>query len=286
MCLGFFDGVHLAHQKLMDKTIELAKESHLCSSMMTFSEYIMAHIRKERFYFLSSLQDKINKAEEKGFDYFYVLEVSQELINLPAPLFIDKFLAPQSKIVVGFDFTFGQFGKGNVELLRTYQSFETIVLNEMIYHEEKIGSTKIRECLKQGKLAEANYLLGSPYFIQGEVIHGKSRGKDLGFPTANILNPGYLSLHSGVYIGKIEIDGESFYGLINIGNNPTFDDAFESIEAYIFDFNRQIYGKHIKVSFLYYIRDEIKFNSVDELIDKMHEDETIGRAFIKEGGYL
>ncbi|MGD9909340.1 MAG: bifunctional riboflavin kinase/FMN adenylyltransferase, partial [Candidatus Izemoplasmatales bacterium] len=92
LCLGFFDGVHLAHQKLMDKTIELAKENQIPSALMTFSDYIMAHIRHERFYYLSSLQDKMNKAIEKGFDYFYVLEVSPELISLPAETFIEHFL--------------------------------------------------------------------------------------------------------------------------------------------------------------------------------------------------
>ncbi len=286
LCLGFFDGVHLAHQKLLNKTIEIAQEKHLQSAMMTFSDHILSQLKGEKFYYLSSINDKIKIAENIGFDYFYVLEVSPSLISLPADKFIEQFLCSQSYIVAGFDFTFGQFGKGNATLLKQQTCFQTIIISEVIYHHEKIGSTWIRNLLKNGDLDQANYLLSRPFSIEGEVIHGKSRGLGLGFPTANILNPGYLSIKSGVYVGSVLIDNNVYYGLINVGNNPTFDDAFESIEVYIFDFNKQIYGKTIQLSFLHYIRDEIKFNQVSELIEKMYEDELIGRQFLKKRGKL
>lgn len=286
LCLGFFDGLHIAHQELVRQTLKISKERNLKSGMMTFSDHILSTLKGERFYYLSSLQDKIDYASEVGFDYLYVLVVSKELISIPPLDFINRFLCVQSVIVVGFDFTYGQFGKGDTTLLKKQDCFKTVIVSKMIFHQEKIGSTKIRDLLIQGNLDEANELLGKPYSIKGEVIKGKSRGKELGFPTANILNQGYLSARSGVYVGKIVIDQEVFYGLINIGNNPTFEDAFESIEAYIFDFSGSIYGKVIEISFLHYIREEIKFNVINDLIQKMVEDELIGRKFLKEGGYL
>ncbi|MDD3478528.1 MAG: bifunctional riboflavin kinase/FAD synthetase [Candidatus Izemoplasmatales bacterium] len=282
LCLGFFDGVHLAHQTLLRETILQAKKRQLEPAMMTFSTHILSHIRKEPFFHLTSLNDKIEIARDMGFSYFYVLVVTDEMIGVSPQDFIDRFLSMQRLILVGFDFTFGFRGKGNAAWLQEQTSFETIVLPEMDYANEKIGSTRIRALIQEGQMEEAEMLLGMPYTIHGEVIHGKNRGKALGFPTANLRHEGYMRPKSGVYVAKVEIDGNRFDGLANIGDNPTFDDDDISIEVHILDFQGQIYGKRIALSFLHFLREEIKYHSVNDLIEQMMQDVLDARVILKE----
>jgi len=162
LCLGFFDGMHLAHQAFISEAIALGKAKNIQTGLMTFSTQVMAYLKNERFFFLTPLDAKIKFAEEAGFDFFYVLEVNEFLVGMEAETFIARFLSRTNTIVVGFDFSFGKYGKGSVESLLAHPEFTTVVMPEMTDGAEKIGSTRIRELLSHGKVDDANRLRGKP----------------------------------------------------------------------------------------------------------------------------
>jgi riboflavin kinase / FMN adenylyltransferase len=273
VALGFFDGMHIAHMTLMNKTLEIAKSKNLESGLITFSTHVMSFIKNQPFQHLTNLDEKAKMAKQLGFDHLYVFEVTKELVSLEPELFISRFLVCANTVVVGFDFTFGFRGKGTVELLKKSKIFTTVVLDEMVYDAEKIGSTRIRDAIETGNILLANQLLGYRYTISGPVIRGKGRGKYLGFPTANIDYDGYLLPRPGVYATIITIDEVEYESMANIGDNPTFSDKFVTLEVNIFKFNQSLYGKTVNVAFEKFMRDEIKYESTSELIERMHVDE-------------
>ncbi|PKL01588.1 MAG: hypothetical protein CVV56_00980 [Tenericutes bacterium HGW-Tenericutes-1] len=280
--LGFFDGVHVAHQTLLNHTLDIAKKNNKKSAMMTFSTHVLSFIQKQEFKHLTNLDEKAKIASKMGFDYLLVFEVSDDLVNLEPELFISRFLTCAHTVVVGFDFTFGKRGKGNIDLLKASTAFQTIVLDEMTYASEKIGSTRIREALSLGNIELANELLGYPYTISGEVIRGKGRGKYLGFPTANIDYDGYLLPKAGVYVTTTYIDGIEYESMSNVGDNPTFANKFVTFEVNIFKWSHSLYGKTVSIAFEKYLRDEIKYDSTSDLVARMHIDEKETLEFFKK----
>lgn len=282
LALGFFDGMHTAHQRILSETIALAKEKNVKAAMMTFDTHVLSFLKQVPFRYLTSLNDKIKLAQAWGFDIFYVLKVDASLVRMEAQSFIDQFLKGMKEIVVGFDFTFGRRGLGNVDLLLSDPSLHTTVIQELTYYRSKIGSTRIRDSLKEGKIPLANHLLGRPYQIEGTVIHGKGRGKYLGFPTANLDYQGYLLPKSGVYLVHVSLNSQSYFGLVNVGDNPTFKDKDVTLEVYIMDFNQTIYGEILTIQFEQFLRDEETFSSKFDLIEQMKKDELQARQIIKE----
>ena len=282
IALGFFDGVHTAHLKLLKKTLEIAEKKEKKSAMMTFSTHVLSYIQRKDFKHLTNLHEKSKIASKLGFDYLFVFQVNDDLINLEPNTFINRFLKCASTVVVGFDFTFGKNGKGHSDTLKASTQFETIVLDEMTYDSEKIGSTRIREALESGNIDLANELLGYRYTISGKVIKGKGRGKYLGFPTANIDYDGYLLPKSGVYVTTIVIDGNEYESMSNIGDNPTFSNKDVTFEVNVFKWTQTLYGKTVSVSFEKYLRDEIKYESTSELIERMHIDEQVSIDYFKK----
>ncbi len=282
--LGFFDGVHVAHQTLLNQTLEIAKKYNKKSAMMTFSTHVLSFIQKQEFKHLTNLDEKAKMASKMGFDYLLVFEVTEELVNLEPEVFISRFLSCAHTVVVGFDFTFGKRGKGNVDLLKSFTTFQTIVLDEMTYASEKIGSTRIREALSLGNIELANELLGYRYTISGEVIRGKGRGKYLGFPTANIDYDGYLLPKAGVYVTTTYIDGIEYESMANVGDNPTFSNKFVTFEVNIFKWSHSLYGKTVSIAFEKFLREEIKYDSTSDLVARMHIDEKETLEFFKKKG--
>lgn len=273
VALGFFDGVHTAHQILLNETLKIAQIKQKKSAIMTFSTHVLSYIQKREFKHLTNLDEKAKIAAKMGFDYLFVFQVSEELINLEPEIFIERFLRCANTVVVGFDFTFGRKGQGTSNTLKQSSQFETVVLDEMTYESEKIGSTRIREALEHGNIALANELLGYPYTISGQVIKGRGRGKYLGFPTANIDYDSYLLPKTGVYVTTITIDGIEYQSMTNIGDNPTFSNHEVTLEVNVFKWNHSLYGKTVSVAFEKYLREEYKYDSTSELIDRMHIDE-------------
>jgi riboflavin kinase/FMN adenylyltransferase len=280
LCIGFFDGIHIAHQLLISETIAIAKAKRLPAAMMTFSTQVMAFIKNEQYYFLTPLEAKIAYAKQMGFDCFYVLEVDQALVNLQAEAFINRFLIKANTVVVGFDFSFGRYGLGNTESLKAHQEFVTTVIPEFTDEGEKVGSSRIRYLLSNGKILSANRLLGKTYSIDGTVIFGQGRGKTLGYPTANIDYDGFFLPHIGVYATTVIIDGIAYRSMTNVGKNPTFNGCDVTLETNVFQYDESLYGKKIGLAFEFFLRDDIKFASKTELIAQLHQDfETINRFF-------
>ena len=175
LCLGFFDGMHLAHRRLFEVTLEAARTEGAKTGLVTFSTSILSYINKEKYDALTPMKDKIERARISGFDYFFVLEVDDDLIGLEAETFVKRFLEPSRKLIVGFDYTFGRYGRGNVVLLEKLLPGKTIVVPELRYFGKKVGSRRIRDLLSAGRIELANRLLGNKYLIKGRVIPGKGR---------------------------------------------------------------------------------------------------------------
>lgn len=270
--LGFFDGLHIAHMELIKKGVELKKQYQQQLTVFTFEQNIRKYLNNEPFYYLTSIKDKQEILSDIGVDILYVFKISRPFIGLSPTDFIEKYLIHMSHLVVGFDFTYGYRSIGNVELLKSYNQFETHVLSEISYQGEKIGSSKIREFLDHGQMALANYLLGRNYNITGRVIHGRGVGKILGFPTANIDFTDYYLPKRGVYLTKVLILGETFYGVTNVGKKPTFKDQSISLETYIFDLDKDLYDTVIRIEFIEFMRDEIKYSNKEALIEQIEKD--------------
>ena len=200
--------------------------------------------------------------------------------------FVEDFLMSTlkaKKVVVGEDYTFAKGGKSDVSFLKKYEGkdFEVIITDEVKFHNEKISSSTIRKDIKEGKFDLVNKSLGRAYKIKGEVVNGYKRGSKMGFPTANIdLSFSYVLPKNGVYITKTYICDKEYYSLTNIGFNPTFNLESKKIESYILDFSENIYGEYIEVEFIEFLRDEIKFDNKNDLINQMIIDEKITREKI------
>ena len=282
LCIGFFDGLHRAHRRLAEATVELAKTKQRPAAMMTFSTHVLSFIKNEQYRFLTPLEDKIAYAEAMGFAYFYVLDVDWSLVGQDPELFILRFLSAVDTVVVGFDFSFGCRGLGTPELLKRQTGFATVVFPELKDGEDKIGSTGIRNSLKSGDLATANRLLGSPYSLTGRVVTGKGRGKILGFPTLNLDYDGYFLPKAGVYATRVKIRGVWYPAMTNVGDNPTFHEQTVTLETHALGYSGIAYEETVTLEFLAFLRDEIRFDSPEALIRQMETDrETVLERFEK-----
>lgn len=279
--LGFFDGLHIAHMELIKKGRDIKKKTGKPLLVFTFNQSIVKYLRSEPFYYLTSIEDKKALLEPLGVDYLYVFEVSKEFISLEPDQFIRQYLIHMDHLVVGFDFTYGFRSVGKVTDLLAYSEFKTHVMEEMTYQGEKIGSRKIRTLLDEGDMDFANFLLGRNYQIRGEVIHGNGIGKVLGFPTANLDFTNYYLPKRGVYLTKIIIEGQSYYGATNVGKKPTFKDQTMSLETFIFDIDEDLYGKILVIEFIEFMRDEIKYADKEPLIRQMYRDVDRAKELIK-----
>lgn len=289
VALGYFDGVHLGHQKLMKRNIELSKKYNFTPSVLLFKENTKNKVKDNDAY-LSSLEDKIEILSEMGIKTFCLINFDKSFMELSPREFVEKIIAEKLNakiIVVGSDYRFGYKASGDIKLLKEYEkiySFTTDVVDfEMEDEKDKISSKHLRSLVKEGKISQANKFLGRYYRIKGKVVDGKKRGRTLNFPTANLdLAYPYVIPKDGVYLTRVRIEDEYFYGLTNIGSNPTFETSQDKkIETYIYDFNRNIYGEHIAIDFIEFFRRDYKFSSAEELIEQMDKDKKRGLDYIK-----
>ncbi|MFD1018230.1 bifunctional riboflavin kinase/FAD synthetase [Thalassobacillus hwangdonensis] len=290
MAVGFFDGVHLGHQKLIKTAVELAEQSGKQSAVMTFDPHPSVVLKKEQQHvkYITPLADKIYFLERMGVDRLYVVRFTESLAELLPQQFVDHFFIGLNvdHVVAGFDFSYGRMGKGNMESLpfHSREQFTQTTIPKVERNGEKVSSTRVREAIKNGELPEVTDLLGRPLSVQGEVIKGDQRGRTIGFPTANIhISDAYLLPKVGVYAVAINVRGKWYHGMANLGYKPTFYDEAEkpSLEVYIFDFNGDIYGEDVKVEWHAFIREEKKFNGIDALIAQLHSDEEEIRRFFQ-----
>ena len=281
--IGNFDGVHIGHQALFHEVIEKADTIGGTSIVMTFDPHPVRVLKQNGHLPLITLNEqKIELIEYSGIDVLICIQFTKEFAAISAKEFVEDLLLKcigMKAIIVGKDYTFGKNREGNLELLQTYADrlgFEVIVADWVQTSKglpNRISSTRTRELVMAGEVAEAKKLLGRYYQIRGVVTTGRNRGgKLLGFPTANITLHDELCPKNGVYAVTVDCMEAKYQGVANIGYSPTFDDGVFSVEVHILDFNEDIYGQKIRVNFVERIRDEKKFSDISELSDAIKDD--------------
>lgn len=276
LIIGKFDAIHRGHQHL----VNLAKSIGDKVSLLTFEPNPVLFFHPElRDNQILSFREKIMHLDKKGVEYVFIQKFDQEFSKLTAEEFVEDILIKKLKIanlIVGEDFAFGFKRGGDVHFLAKYQSYFNLhVAGLQKFSGMQCSTSAIRNYIKNGDLDKASKLLGYRYYIAGKVIHGSKRGRQLGFPTANVKLANILHPNFGVYLVKVYIDGNTqkmYYGIANLGLKPTFNDTVPMLEVNIFDFAQDIYGKRLKVELLQFIRPQHKFNSVNELISQIGQD--------------
>ena len=290
--IGTFDGVHQGHKKIIDKVIEKAAAINGRNFLITFNP----HPRKVvsdgyDIKLLSTNAEKGKLLEKCGIENLLIINFTKEFSGLTSEEFLKDYIingTGVSEIVVGYNHHFGKGRGGNEATLREMGKefdFEVTAVDEVKVEGFSLSSSKIRKELETGNIALANKLLNRNYSFSGEVVEGDKRGRELGFPTANIAldDPDKLLPALGIYLVKFFVNQENHFGLLSVGKRPTFYDAGNiTPEVYIYDFDRDIYGEFVTVEVLEKLRDEEKFNSADELITQMNKDKQAGLEIIKQ----
>ncbi len=279
--IGFFDGLHLGHQKVIQTAIDKAKESNKLSAVITFYPHpsVILSNAKKTVQYITSNQQKLYLLEKLGVDRVFIVTFNRELSNLSPEQFLQHFVTELkvTHLVAGFDFTFGFKGAGNMQNISTYapKELQTTTVNKLEIDGEKVSSTVIRQLLSEGETEQVGKLLGRPFVTSGRVIVGDQRGRTIGFPTANIeLNEASILPKQGVYAVKVNVRDKVHNGAANLGVIPTFIEGktAPSLEVYMLDFNEDIYGEYIHVEWFKQIREEKKFNGIEEIIAQLQID--------------
>ncbi|MEE9200856.1 MAG: riboflavin biosynthesis protein RibF [Candidatus Brocadiales bacterium] len=277
--IGGFDGVHRGHQAVIRETVNWARDTQGESVILTFTTHPRNVLSGRRPSFITSLRHRLFLFERMGVDLTIVLEFD-EVSEMSAKYFTERIISRYLGAkgwVMSLNFAFGKDRKGDYtlvsELSKKY-GFETRVCPAVEYDDERISSTRIREAILRGDLERAKKMLGRPVTLMGTVVEGSGRGKELGFPTANLDIDNEIKPPSGVYASVVNLDGRDFLSLTSVGTRPTFEEqeAKEVVEVYIVDFDQTLYGKDLEVGFLFKLRDETKFDSADALRSQMNED--------------
>ena len=279
--IGTFDGIHIGHQKILKDLIKTAKKEGKKSVLLTFFPHPRMVLQKEnKILLLNTIKEKSSLLEKMGLDYLIIHPFSREFSRLTALDFVRDILVNKlntSRLIIGYDHHFGKNREGNIHQLKEYSllyDFKVEEIPAQDIDDVSVSSTKIRTALKDGNLKTANNYLGYHYMLNGTVVSGKKLGGTIGFPTANleIKEPYKLIPKTGVYIIKTHINTVLYTGIMNIGFNPTVLGKHQTIEAHLFDFNEDLYGKEIMIEFIYFLREEHKFESVKELVVQLNID--------------
>lgn len=288
--IGTFDGVHIGHQKIIEKLVHEAKSSEKKSVLLTFFPHPRMVLQKDvSIKLINTIYERAQHLEKLGLDYLIIHPFSKEFSRLTALDFVRDVLVNRlniSKLIIGYDHHFGKNREGNIEQLTEYSHLYDFTVEEIPAQdidEVSVSSTKIRKALANGQLKTANNYLGYNFSLTGKVVNGKQLGGKIGFPTANIdVSEEYkLIPKTGVYVVKSTIENATVYGMMNIGNRPTVDGEYQTIEVHFFDFNQNLYDKELTIELLYFLRDEQKFDSVPDLISQLKKDKETSLNYLK-----
>ena len=291
--IGNFDGVHTGHQAVIRQLQQYAREVSLPTVVVTFEpqplEFFSPDTAPAR---LTSLREKVEWLSEHGIDRVVCLRFQKSLAELPAEEFVEQLLVQglgAKYIVVGDDFRFGKGRAGDFRLLQSLQErfgFKVLETETLMTDGERVSSSRIRDLLTAGRLQEVVPLLGRPYSMSGRVIRGDDRGKQLGFPTANIALKRNKSPLLGVFAVRVEgLADEAYHGVANLGTRPVFLGNQVLLEVHLLDFNGDIYGRHLHVNFDYRIRAEQKFDTVKDLVAQIEKDILSARQYYAKESY-
>ena len=285
--IGNFDGMHKGHIELVKETVRIAKENNLVPTVLTFDQMPEEYFKANDFFRLMEMSDKYKVFEKLGIEQVIVIPFDKSFSEINENIFIKEILIEKLSLkylIVGKDFKFGYKRMGNIELLQKYSElgdYNLLSLDLVKISSDKISSRDIRILIKNGKIKEANQLLAVPFSLSGKVIHGEKRGRRLGYPTANIeIYKSYPI--NGIFLVNILFEDKKLFGLASWGNKPTFSGIDHVLEVNILDFESDIYGKQLKVIFIDKIRDQIKFDNQDELIEQMNKDKKTAEILLKD----
>lgn len=287
--LGYFDGVHLGHQKVIQTAKAIADENKWQSAVMTFHPHPAVVLGKaDRIPAITPLAEKEKAINKLGIDLLYVVRFDEAFSRLSPQQFIEDYIVELSikHVVAGFDYTYGRFGKGTMATIQTDARgrFDVTTVEKVEKDNEKISSTLIRSMIGSGEVEKLPQYLGRYYEMSGTVITGEKRGRTIGFPTANLsVSSEYVFPKKGVYAVKVKYENRSYNGVLNIGYKPTFHDHLPepSIEVHILDFGQEIYGERLVIEWRKRLRDEKKFNSAEELIEQIKKDKREAEAYFQ-----
>ena len=288
--IGTFDGVHVGHQKILERLISDAKKQGKKSVLLTFFPHPRMVLQKDmKIELINTIDEKALLLENMGLDYLIIHPFSKEFSRLTALDFVRDVLVNQlktSKLVIGYDHHFGKNREGNIDQLKEYSPLYDFDIEEISAQDidnVSISSTKIRKALHEGNLKTANRFLGYHFTINGTVVNGKQLGGKIGFPTANInvQEPYKLIPKTGVYVVRSLIQGVFVNGMMNIGYRPTVDGKHQTIEVHFFDFNQDLYDQKLTIELLYFLREEQKFKSVEDLIVQLKKDKESSLQFLE-----
>ncbi len=290
--IGTFDGVHLGHNQVIAQIIQLAKKENLESLIFTFyphpRQVVAGHDESLRL--LNTLEEKKELLSNTGIDHLLIFPFTPEFSKLPYDVFVKEILIEHlnmKAIVVGHDHKLGKNREGgfdNLLLLSQDLGFKIFKTEAFVVEDTDISSTKIRKALEAGHIAQANRYLGYPYFLRGTVSQGNKLGRTIGFPTANIIPPDPYKLvpYEGVYAVQVKVGETRYNGMLNIGFRPTVNQNLDhrTIEAHLFGFEGDLYGQNIAVCFHERIRDEMKFNNLEELKLQLEKDQVCAKKLL------
>ena len=287
LSLGMFDGVHLGHVSIINQLKEIAQKYDLETAILTF----WPHPRKvfnpnDELQLLNTLEEKIALLEKAGIEVVFLQEFDENFRNLTGEEFIEQILVEKlnvKHVIIGYDHVFGKNKSGNFDLLQQLSEklgYDVAQLKAVKEGDFNISSTKIRNCLGNGNIIGANKMLGYHYSVSGKVVDGKKLGRTIGYPTANLeINELKLLPKKGAYIVEVYVKNKFYKGMLSIGTNPTVNGEKLTVEVYILDFNEDIYGEEITVKFRDFLHEEIKFESLEKLIERLDEDKRLTEEF-------
>ncbi len=287
--IGTFDGVHIGHKKIIERLVENAKRNDLESVILTFFPHPRIVLQQDSdIKLITTLDERIQILEETGLSSLVIHPFTKEFSRLTAEDYIQEMLVDNLNtrhVIIGYDHRFGRNRNSDITSLALFgqrHNFTVEEISKQDIDDVAVSSTKIREALFDGNIDKANTYLGYEFMLTGTVVQGKKLGRKLSYPTANLyIEESYkLIPKNGVYIVKSLIDTKTYYGMMNIGTNPTVNGTQQSIETHFFDTSFNLYDKKIQIKMLKRIRDEKKFESLEQLQNAMQQDEEFSREFI------
>ncbi len=288
--IGTFDGVHIGHKKIIDRLINTGKLLNLKSVVLTFFPHPRMVLQKDsNIKLINTIDERSDILDNIGLDYLLIKKFTKEFSRLSAQDFVKQILVDKlhaKKVIIGYDHRFGRNRNADINDLKRFgeiYGFDVEEISVEDIDDVAVSSTKIRKALKDGDIAKANSFLGYNFMLSGIVVKGKGLGKQLEYPTANILIEENYKLipKRGSYIVNALIENELFFGMMNIGVNPTVNGEKETIEVHFFELKRDMYNQNIQISLLERIRDEQKFESIEDLKKQLEKDKETALRYIK-----
>ncbi len=291
--IGTFDGVHVGHQKIIHQLLNESKRTGGESVLITFHPHPRKIVKPhESLMQLTTMEERIELLKQLGINNMVVVPFTKDFSQQTALQYVENFLVERfhpATIIIGYDHKFGNNREGDYRMLEQYAhqfSYTVQEIDEQLINDAVISSTKVRAALLRGDVLYAKSLLGYDYFFKGEVIEGNKLGRTIGYPTANLQmdNPDKLVPGNGVYAVLCQLEGEIrlLKGMMNIGTRPTVDGLNRMIEVHIFDFNEEIYGRHLKVRLKHFLRNEEKFSGIDALKEQLRKDKELSIKLLEK----